>query len=144
MTVLDSVAVLAALKGEPAAHELQALLARGGCALTTVGVVEVIDHLIRVMQVEDDEAVLDLEDADLDPPLKLDNAGAVEAGILRARHYHRKTRRVSLADCVAAQAARASGSPLATSDPHLLDLCHDEGIAVIPLPDSHGSVWSPG
>jgi predicted nucleic acid-binding protein len=144
MTILDAAALLAAIKGEPAALEVRALIEREPCSLTATGVTEVADHLIRVVRVEEDDAILDLEDARLDPPVELDAASAVQAGILRARHYHRKTRIVSLADCVAAQAARASGSPLATSDPHLLDLCHDEGIAVIPLPDRRGKVWSPG
>jgi hypothetical protein len=56
---------------------------------------------------------------------------------------HRTSRPVSLADCVAAATARQVGRPLATADPHLLDMCGDEGIAVIALPDSRGRVWSP-
>ncbi len=143
MTILDAVAVLAVVKAEPAADQVRALIASGGCALTATGVVEVVDRLIRAVGVEDDDAALDLEDAGLDPPLDLDETSAIQAGVLRARHYHRNTRRVSLADCVAAQAARATNAPLATSDPHLLDLCHDEGIAVIPLPDSKGNTWAP-
>jgi len=51
--------------------------------------------------------------------------------------------RVSLADCVVAETARSVDAPVATSDPHLLDLCHDEGIAVLPVPDSGGRTWSP-
>jgi len=143
MTVLDALAVLAALKGEPAAPEVRALIERGGCALTTVGVAEVVDHLVRVVRVEEDDATLDLQDAGLDRPIELDAASATLAGLLRARHYHHKTRRVSLADCVAAHAARSSNAPLATSDRHLLDLCHEEGIEVIALPDSRGNVWAP-
>jgi predicted nucleic acid-binding protein len=81
--------------------------------------------------------------AGLIPALDLDTMSAVQAAQLRSDHYHRKTRVVSLADCVAAQAARSTNSPLATSDPHLLDLCHEEGIGVIALPDSRGQVWSP-
>jgi hypothetical protein len=50
---------------------------------------------------------------------------------------------VSLADCVAAETARSAGSQLASADPHLLDMCRDEGIVVIPLPDSTGRTWSP-
>lgn len=47
------------------------------------------------------------------------------------------------ADCVVAHAARTVASAVATSDPHLLDLCREEGIAVIPLPDSSGRMWAP-
>jgi predicted nucleic acid-binding protein len=68
---------------------------------------------------------------------------ARQAGLLRARHYHRKNRAVSLADCIAAETARSTDALLASADPHLLDLCRDEGIAVIPLPDSAGQIWSP-
>lgn len=48
---------------------------------------------------------------------------------------------MSLADCVAAHVARTTASAVATSDPHVLDLCRDEGIDVIPLPDSSGKRW---
>lgn len=60
----------------------------------------------------------------------------------RARHYHRRDRAVSLADCVVAETARSLDAPVASSDPHLLDLCHDERIAVMVLPDSAGNMWS--
>ena len=43
---------------------------------------------------------------------------------------------MSLADCVVAEVARASGERLVTADPHLLDLCRDERIAAIALPGS--------
>jgi rRNA-processing protein FCF1 len=66
----------------------------------------------------------------------------IRAGLLRARHYHRRDRAISLADCVAAELARRNGSAVATSDPHLLDTCAAEGISVIALADSHGTTWS--
>jgi predicted nucleic acid-binding protein len=65
-----------------------------------------------------------------------------EAGRLRARRYHRARCAVSMADCIAAQTARSKGEPLATSDPHLLDLCHEEGILTVVLPGSDGSRWT--
>jgi len=39
--------------------------------------------------------------------------------------------------------ARRLGTGLATADPHLLELCRDEGIATLPLPDSRGTTWAP-
>jgi hypothetical protein len=48
-----------------------------------------------------------------------------------------------MADCVAAEAARARNESLATSDPHLLDACHAEDIARLILPQSNGTTWSP-
>ena len=143
MTVLDAYAVLALLKGEPAAPEVQRLLDSGTGALTALGVAEVVDHLVRLVGVSEEDAALDVAQLGLAGPDPIDGDLALQAGLLRARHYHRRNRAVSLADCVAAEAARSLGSPLATSDSHLLDVCRDEGIGVVPLPDSSGNTWSP-
>ena len=48
-----------------------------------------------------------------------------------------------MADCVAAEVARSIGRPLATSDPHLLDVCHAEKIALMALPGTDGATWTP-
>jgi len=143
VTILDAFAIIALLKGEPAAIAVQKLIQDGGSALTTLGVAEVIDHLVRVVRTTDEDAVLDVAQLSLAAPLELDDASATQAALLRARHYNRKNRAVSLADCVVAHAARTTASAVATSDPHLLDLCRDEGIAVTPLPDSRGRMWAP-
>lgn len=143
MTILDAFAVVALLKGEPAAEAVRGIIESGGCALTTLGVAEIVDHLVRVVGVTDEDAVLDVAQLDLDPPIGLDDVTATMAALLRARHYNRKSRAVSLADCIVAQVARSTNSAVATSDPHLLDLCEEEGIALIALPDSRGTVWSP-
>jgi len=143
VTVLDAFAVIALLKGEPAAAQVQDLIEVGGCALTTVGVAEVVDHLVRVAGASDEDAVLDVAQLGLHAPIDLDEATAIQAALLRARHYDKRSRQVSLADCVAASAARTERTEVATSDPHLLDLCHDEGIALIVLPDSNGARWAP-
>lgn len=142
MTVLDAFAVIALLRGEPAAPEVGPLVEKGNTALTSVGLAEVIDHLVRVAGIPDEEAALDVAQLGLTDALPVDADLALRAGLLRARNYHRRSRAVSLADCVAAEAARSLGTGLATADPHLLDLCRDEGIASIPLPDSGGSRWS--
>jgi PIN domain nuclease of toxin-antitoxin system len=141
--VLDAFAVLALLKGEPAARQVQALIEAGATTLTVVGLAEVIDHLVRIIGVEEEDAALDLAQLGLAEPQPLSAEIALHAGFLSARHYHRATRAVSLADCTAAEAARSLNSPVATSDPHLLDLCSEEGIDVIPLADTRGSIWSP-
>lgn len=142
MTILDAFAVIALLKGEPAATAVQRHIQRGGCALTTLGVAEVIDHLVRVVGTTEEDAVLDVAQLRLAPSVELDDASATQAALLRARHYNKKNRAVSLADCVVAHAARTNASAVVTSDPHLLDLCQDEGIVVIPLPDSSGRMWA--
>jgi len=142
VTTLDAFAVLALLKGEPAAAEVEILIEGGGCALTTLGIAEIVDHLVRVVGISEEDAVLDIAQLTLDPPAQLDEACAIQGAILRARHYDKKTRAVSLADCIVAHVARTTASAVATSDPHLLDLCRDEGVDVIPLPDSSGKRWS--
>jgi PIN domain nuclease of toxin-antitoxin system len=142
--VLDSYAVLALLKGEPAAGDVQRIVEDDeDSLLTPLGVAEVLDHLVRLANAEEEEATLDLAQLGLAAPTPVDSELASRAGLLRARHYHRKSRAVSLADCVAAETARALGCRLASADPHLLDLCRDESIAVIPLPDSTSRIWSP-
>ena len=141
MTILDACAVLALLKDEPAADQVEELANENG-RLTALGVGEVLDHLVRLVGVTEEEAVLDLAGLGLLLPVPVDATVAIGSGMLRAAHYHRTRRPVSLADCVAAEAARLSLDALATADPHLLDLCHDEGIAVHPLPNSKGVTWA--
>lgn len=143
MIILDAYAVLAYLKGESAADEVRGLLEDRQGMLTPVGVAEVLDHLVRLVGVEDEEAVLDLAQLDLLDRPSLDPTLAASAGLLRARYYHRSRCAVSFADCLAAEMARQLDVPLATSDPHLLDVCRAEGIAVHVLPDSAGNTWSP-
>lgn len=143
MIVLDAYAVVALLKGEVAANEVRQLLASGDeASLTALGVAEVVDHLIRLAGADEDDAVLDVAQLGLDSPSPVDAGLALRAGLLRARHYHRRNRAVSLADCVAAETARSVGSSLASADPHLLDICRDEGIAFIPLSDTREKAWS--
>ncbi|MGH3561364.1 MAG: PIN domain-containing protein [Mycobacterium sp.] len=142
MTILDAYAVLALLKGEPAAEPVGQLLRDDpDAALTPLGVAEVLDHLVRLEKATEEEAALDLAQLGLADPSPLDAAVATRVGLLRARHYDRGRRTVSLADCVVAEVARTTATPVATSDPHLLDLCRDEAIAVVILPDSRGRVW---
>lgn len=143
MTILDAYAVLAFLTNEPAAPAVESLILTATASLTALGVAEVLDHLVRIVGATDEDAALDLAQLGLADPTDIDPAAGQAAGLLRARHYHRTTRAVSLADCVAAAVARQQDRALATSDPHVLDVCHDEGILVHVLPDTTGHVWTP-
>ena len=141
MIVLDSFAVLALFRDEPAAPLVQHLVeSEKDVTLTALGVSEVLDHLVRALGADEDEAVLDVAQLSLTLPISVDLEVATQAGLLRARHYHRKNRAVSLADCVAAVSAQVTSARLASADLHLLDMCQ---IAVIALPDSTGHTWSP-
>lgn len=143
MTILDSYAVLAFLKDEAAAEEVEGLIVTGGAALTALGVAEVLDHLIRLGGADEENASLDVAQLRLDAAIAVDVTVAAAAGRLRAREYHRTKCPVSLADCVAAEIARALERPLATADPPLLDVCHRERILAVVLQGADGSRWSP-
>jgi PIN domain nuclease of toxin-antitoxin system len=142
--ILDAYAVLSLLKGEAAAPQVRELLRRDPTAqLTSVGAAEVVDHLVRLCGADEDDAALDLAQLGLADALPVDASTGLRAGLLRARHYHRRDRPVSLADCIAAASAQAYPAALATSDAHLLNLCQRENIRVIALPDSTGRTWTP-
>lgn len=143
MTVLDAYAVLAFLRDEPAAPEVGPLLEAGDALLTAAGLGEVLDHLVRLTGVDEEEAVLDLAELGLLEAVAVDTAVGAASGRLRARQYHRLGCAVSMADCVAAEVARARSDALATSDPHLLDVCARESIGVVVLPGSDGTRWTP-
>lgn len=142
MTVLDAYAVIAYLRGEPAARHVRPLLEDGVSALTAVGLAEVLDHLVRLAKADEDDAVLDLAQLGLLDAIAVDAATGSAAGRLRARRYHRTRCAVSMADCIAAETARATGRPLATADSALLSVCHAESIASLPLPASDGATWT--
>jgi predicted nucleic acid-binding protein len=64
----------------------------------------------------------------------------MQAGRLRAKHYHRERMAVSLADCMAAATALSMGRALATSDPALATLVRAEGGDIHGLPGSKGQL----
>ena len=133
MIVLDAYAVIAFLRDEHAGPLVERLL-RGDepTTLSALSVAEVVDRLVRLYSADDEERMATLVNLGLVGPPPLDADLARQAGLLRARHYHRRTRTISLADCVAAETARRLGASLATADPALLDTCAAEGIDVIP------------
>lgn len=142
--ILDSYAVLAFLRSEPAADRVEQLITDNpDASLTALGLAEVADRLIRLGSADEEEAVLDLAQLSLSEPVPLDPGLALSAGLLRARHYHRTSCAVSLADCVAAETARFYDCVLVTSDPHLLNVCDVEGIEIEVLADSGGRTWTP-
>jgi PIN domain nuclease of toxin-antitoxin system len=143
VTRLDAYAVIAYLRAEPAAGEVRPLLDSGCASLTAVGVAEVLDHLVRVVGADEEEAALDLAPLGLLDGIVVGSELGFAAGRLRARRYHGKQCAVSVADCTAAEAARQTATALATSDPHLLDLCDLEGIPGIVLTASDGTRWAP-
>jgi predicted nucleic acid-binding protein len=102
--------------------------------VTAVGLAEIVDHPIRIDAADEEDVMLDLAQLGLLEAIEVDAAVGAAAGRLRSRHYHRVL--FSMADCLAAEAARVNQCPLATSDPHLLDVCHVEGIDKVVLPNT--------
>jgi len=126
--IVDAYALIALLRDEAAGVHVEALLRSNPQArLTSVGVAEVLDRLIRLTAVDEDEAVLDLATVGLMAPTVVSSIVASAAGRLRARRYHRTRCAISLADCIVAETARAHECAVATSDPHLLDVCGEVG-----------------
>jgi predicted nucleic acid-binding protein len=139
VTVLDAYAVIAYLRGEPCADEVSGLL-RGPVILTSVNAAEVRDQMVRVFGADADGVEADLAllcHAGLTVQAVTHELG-MQAGRIRSRRYHRERAAVSLADCVAAAAALATQSSLATSDPALAEALRSEGGKVHALPDSKG------
>lgn len=141
--ILDAYAIVAYLREEAVADEVEVLLLDGGCAPTSSALAEVTDQLIRLDGLREEVAAAYLAGLGLESAVPLDGALAAAAGRLRARHYHRIRRSVSMADCIGAATAHSLDRPLVTFDPHLLDLCFEERIGTVVLPGSDGSRWSP-
>jgi PIN domain nuclease of toxin-antitoxin system len=142
LIVLDAFAVVAYFRDEPAAPEVVPLL-DAGARLTAVGLAEVLEVLVRTIGVDEETAALDVAELGLFETTHVDSRLGLAAGRLRARVYHRTRCAVSMADCIAAEAARELDQTLASADPHLLAVCHTEGIDTIVLPASDGSRWAP-
>ncbi|HQZ35144.1 MAG TPA: hypothetical protein PK020_12005 [Ilumatobacteraceae bacterium] len=145
MIVLDAYALEAYLNDEVvAADVVEPLILSGQQVLITgINLAEVIDRMIRVNGASRDELESDLIGLGLTVS-GVDATMAFDAAVLRATHYHRTRRSVSLADCCAAALSLDREVPLATSDPALLSLVHDEGGRYVALPNSAGDVWSRG
>ncbi len=134
MTVLlDSYALLAYLRDEPAAAVVQDLLWKGELVMSAVQLAEVIDRMERVYTVAADEVEVAISALGIGV-LGVDYPVAAEAGRLRARHYRPTGRTLSLADAFCAAAAMAGAHALATADPVLLAVAEAEGCTVLRLP----------
>lgn len=128
---------MAALMREPAALQVESLLrsVSDPPCISTVNVVEVVDVLTRVRGIPGDvvrEKLNWLVVGALEV-IPLDEHTGRHAGELRARHYDRNRRPVSLADCCALATAIARAEPLATADKTLAEMSVAEGVAVIAL-----------
>jgi PIN domain nuclease of toxin-antitoxin system len=133
-TILDAYALIAFLLDEPAAAGVERLLRDGDSAMTSLSFGEALDRLVRGRNMPAEAvqstlaSVLEARVERIDVDFRL----ATAAGLLRATHYHRTQRPLSLADCVCLAAARR-GDRVATADGPMLETAEAEGIATVPL-----------
>ena len=140
MILLDTSALLALLRGEPAEAEVAGLLKGGGCATPSSCLAEVVDHLIRHTGVGPEEVVDRLEPL-IEVSLgivPLENRLGWQAGEFRGLYYRRNASDVSLADCLLL-ACVGPDDKLASSDRGLLSVALGLGFEIIPLLDSSGA-----
>lgn len=136
---LDAFALIALLRGERAADEVESIIRRGDAAMTAVNLAEALDVLERVDGVRRErleELTHPLTQEAL-PVAPVDERVARAAAGVRARRYHRTRWPLSLADCVLVAAA-GEGDAIATGDGPLARAARDEGLTVVALTDRRG------
>ena len=136
MTLLDAYALIAFLVGGPAAPSVRALLREGDAAVTSTNLAETLDVSQRVYGLEIQRS-MELLDPLLQGPLTaipLDVLLARRAADMRASHYHRTSRPISLADAVLLASAK-TGDRIATADPDILAIADIEKLATVELPE---------
>lgn len=134
LVVVDSQPLIALLLEEPGAAAVEGLLRAGGTRISTVSVAEVLDVLTRRegLPWDDVELVLAGLLADALEPVAPDVQVAHRAADVRRRHFDRRARRISLADCFVVATARP-GDSVATADRVLLEVARAEGVDVVDL-----------
>jgi predicted nucleic acid-binding protein len=137
-TILDAYALIAFLAGGPASPLVRGILREGDAAVATANLAETLDVCQRRHRLPISRAI-EIIDPLLEGPLTavaLDAAIARRAAEIRARHYHRAQRPISLADAVLIASAKP-GDRIATADPDVLAIARAEELESIALP--HGS-----
>jgi predicted nucleic acid-binding protein len=133
--LLDAYALIAFLIGGPAAAQVRGLLREGDAAVATANLVEALDVSQRVHGLPIVRAMEILEplfEGSLGS-VALDFATARRAAEIRARHYHRSSRPISLADAILIASA-TPGTRIATADPDVLAIVRAEGMESVALP----------
>ncbi len=135
MILLDAYALISFLVGGPATSQVRAILREGDAAVATANLIEVLDISQRVYNlpiVRAMDVLAPLFEGSVTPVL-LDLAISQRAADIRARHYHRSRRPISLADAVLIASAKR-GDRIATADPDVLAVVKAEKLGPIALP----------
>jgi uncharacterized protein with PIN domain len=130
-SVLDAYALVALLADEPAANEVERLLRKGAGKITSINLAEALDVLERRDGIPE-SALRDALDSLPVQVLPASASDAWRAAELRARHYHRRQRPVSIADCFLVAGAEPDDA-VATADAGVLDMARAEGLKVVEL-----------
>lgn len=141
MRLFDAAPVIALVAAEPGESAVAALLAEGDAAIPAPNLAEVIDSLSRHQRLSE-SALRAVLNPLFEASLTVRDTGAEQAwraGLLRARHYHRSRRALSVLDCTLLACAGRDDT-IVTSDRALVAAARDEGIAVEPIPDSRGEL----
>lgn len=131
MILLDAFALVAFIKGEPAADAVEELL-RSGVEVSAVSLAEALDVVGRLDGVEA-KTLRDLVEPLLVGSITLTSITARHAWSateIRRTHYRRKKCPLSLGDCFLLAVAAGGSGELATSDPDVIRVAREEGIAV--------------
>jgi predicted nucleic acid-binding protein len=136
VTLLDAYALIAFMVGGPATKQVRAILREGDAAVATTNLAETLDVSQRLYGLPITRAMDVLEPLLNGPltPIPLDLTVAQKAAEIRAKHYHRSSRPLSLADSVLLASARQDDS-IATADPHVLAIAKIEKIRPVVLPE---------
>jgi PIN domain nuclease of toxin-antitoxin system len=131
-TLLDAFALIALLRDERAADDVQRLVAAGDASMSVVNLAEVGQKVIRADALQPDELdhILDALPLTIVP---FTRAHALRTAELRALHYDRRESAVSLADCCLVAVATPADR-VATADPAVLRMARAEGFETIELP----------
>ena len=133
--LLDAFALIALMRDEPAADQVEVLLRAGEVAITAVNLAEALDVMQRIQGISRErlqEVTVPLV-AERIKLIPTDERIARDAADIRARRYHRTRSPLSLADCVLLASAGPSDS-VATADAPLVRVAEAENIKIITLP----------
>ena len=140
MILLDAYALVALLAEEPAADQVDELIARGDCGVTTINLAEALDVIGRRWAVPVGEtygAVAPMFRSERLAAVTSSADDARRAAALRVAYYTPRARSLSIADCFLLAAAR-SGDGVATADPPVAAVARELALDVVALPDSTG------
>jgi predicted nucleic acid-binding protein len=135
VTLLDAYALIAFMVGGPATPQVRAILREGDAAVASANLAETLDVSQRLYHLPIPRA-MEIVESLLEGSLTaiaLNLEIARRAAEIRATHYHRSSRPISLADAILIASAKP-GDRIATADPHVLAVTQAEELEPLALP----------